>query len=62
MLSTHKELKRKIESMERKNDENFKIVFKAIKQMLETDEKPKKRIGFKVKEKQKAYRRKTRKK
>jgi len=42
MLSTHKDLKRKIESMERKNDENFKIVFKAIKQMLETDEKPKK--------------------
>ena len=62
MLSTHKDLKRKIESMERKNDENFKIVFKAIKQMLETDEKPKKRIGFTVKEKQKAYRRKTRKK
>jgi len=62
MLSTHKDLKRKIESMERKYDENFKIVFKAIKQMLETDEKPKKRIGFKVKEQQKAYRRKTRKK
>ncbi len=62
MLSTHKDLKRKIESMERKYDENFKIVFKAIKQMLETDEKPKKRIAFTVKEKQKAYRRKRRKK
>ncbi len=42
MLSTHKDLKRKIESMEKKYDENFKIVFKAIKQMLETDEKPNK--------------------
>ena len=42
MLSTHKDLKRKIESMEKKYDENFKIVFQAIKQMLETDEKPKK--------------------
>jgi len=42
MLSTHKDLKRKIDSMEKKYDENFKIVFKAIKQMLETDEKPKK--------------------
>jgi hypothetical protein len=48
--------------MERKYDENFKIVFKAIKQMLETDEKPKKKIGFTIKEKQKAYGRKTRKK
>jgi hypothetical protein len=42
MLSTHKDLKKKVESMEKKYDENFKIVFKAIKQMLETDEKPKK--------------------
>jgi len=62
MLSTHKDLKRKIESMEKKYDENFKIVFQAIKQMLETDEKPKKKIGFTIKEKQKAYRRKRRKK
>ncbi len=62
MVSTHKELKTKIESMERKYDKNFKVVFQAIKQMLETDEKPKKRIGFTVKEKQKAYRRKTKKK
>ncbi len=62
MLSTHKDLKRKIELMEKKYDENFKIVFQAIKQMLETDEKSKKKIGFAVKEKQKAYRRKTRKK
>ncbi len=48
--------------MERKYDKNFKIVFQTIKQMLETDEKPKKRIGFKIKKKQKIYRRKTRKK
>ena len=62
MVSTHKELKTKIELMERKYDKNFKVVFQAIKQMLETDEKPKKRIGFTVKEKQKAYKRKTKKK
>ena len=59
MLLTHEDLKRKIESMERKYDKKFKIVFQAIKQMLETDEKPKNRIGFKIKEKQKIYRRKT---
>jgi len=55
MLSTHKDLKRKIESMEKKYDEQFQIVFEAIKQLIETDEKPKKKIGFTVKEKQKAY-------
>ena len=49
-------------TLEKKYDENFKIVFQAIKQMLETDEKPKKKIGFTIQEKQKAYRRKTRKK
>ena len=59
MLSTHKDLKRKIESMEKKYDQQFQVVFEAIKQLLETDEKPKKRIGFTVKEKQKAYRKKS---
>jgi ribosomal protein S17E len=55
MLSTHKDLKRKIESMEKKYDEQFQIVFDAIKQLIETDEKPKKKIGFTVKERQKKY-------
>jgi len=55
ILSTHEELKKKIENMEKKYDENFKIVFEAIKQLLEIDEKPRKKIGFTVKEKQKAY-------
>ncbi len=55
MLSTHEDLKRKIESMERKYDQQFKIVFEAIKQLLETEETPKKKIGFTVKEKQRAY-------
>jgi hypothetical protein len=35
MLSTHEDLKRKIESMERKYDQQFQIVFDAIKQLLE---------------------------
>ena len=55
MLSTHKDLKRKIESMEKKYDEQFQIVFEAIKQLLSEEDKPKKKIGYTVKEKQKAY-------
>jgi hypothetical protein len=46
MLATHKDLKRKIEAMEAKYDENFQIVFAAIKQLLAEDEKPKRKIGF----------------
>jgi hypothetical protein len=42
MLSTHADLKRKIESMEKKYDEQFKIVFEAIKQLLSEEDKPKK--------------------
>jgi len=55
MLSTHKDLKRKIEFIEKKYDEQFQIVFEAIKQLLTEEDKPKKKIGFTVKEKQKAY-------
>ncbi|MBU4186031.1 MAG: ORF6N domain-containing protein [Proteobacteria bacterium] len=59
MLSTHEDLKRKIESMEKKYDEQFQIVFEAIKQLLSEEDKPKKKIGFTVKEKQRAYRKKS---
>jgi uncharacterized protein Yka (UPF0111/DUF47 family) len=40
MLSTHEDLRKKIEAMEKKYDENFRIVFKAIKQLFETESKP----------------------
>jgi hypothetical protein len=46
MLATHKDLKRKIEKMESKYDEQFQVVFEAIRQLLEEDEKPKRKIGF----------------
>jgi len=60
MLLTHEDLKRKVESMEKKYDEQFQIVFEAIKQLLSEEDKPKKKIGFTVKEKQKAYGKKAR--
>jgi hypothetical protein len=46
MLTTHEDLRRKIEEMEAKYDEQFRLVFEAIRQLLEEDEKPKRRIGF----------------
>ncbi len=46
MYATHEDLKRKIAAMERKYDEQFQIVFEAIKQLIDEDEKPKRKIGY----------------
>ena len=49
MLTGNKELKRKIEEMEKKYDHQFQIVFKAIKELLEPPpQKTKAPIGFHV--------------
>lgn len=45
---TYVELKRKIEAMEKKYDIQFKIVFDALKKLLEPPLKPKPPIGFRV--------------
>jgi len=55
LLVNHKDLKKQIEALEEKYDQQFQIVFEAIKQLLETDAKPRKKIGFIVKEKQRSY-------
>jgi len=46
MYVSHEDLKQKIIAMERKYDKQFQIVFEAIKQLLEEDEKPKREIGY----------------
>ena len=46
MLMTHKDLQRKIEEMERKYDQQFKVVFDTIKQLIKEEAKPKRTIGF----------------
>ena len=47
MLLTHRDLKRKIEAMEKKYDQQFAVVFQAIKQLLEPPAAKEKRIiGF----------------
>ena len=54
MLSSHKELVKKISELEKKYDEQFAIVFEAIQQLLEEDAKPEKKIGY-IKERQANY-------
>jgi len=46
LLGTYDDLKRKLEEMEANYDEQFRIVFEAIKQLLDKDEQPGKKIGF----------------
>jgi len=46
MIASHKDLKRKIEDMEKKYDAQFRVVFDAIRQLLEPPKKKKRKIGF----------------
>lgn len=46
ILLSHKDLQKKIEEMEKKYDQQFKIVFDAIKQLLTPPETKKRKIGF----------------
>ncbi len=48
MLSSHKDLRHKIEEMEKKYDSQFKIVFNAIKELMNPPEKQVRKIGFKT--------------
>lgn len=46
MMVSHKNMKKKIEEMEAKYDEQFQVVFQALRQLLDEEEKPKRKIGF----------------
>jgi hypothetical protein len=50
LMDSNRNLARKIEAMEKKYDENFAVVFKAIKALIAEDEareaQPKRQIGF----------------
>jgi hypothetical protein len=55
LLATHTDLARKLSALEQKYDEQFKVVFDAIRALMAPPEKPRKKIGFEVKEKRAAY-------
>ncbi len=57
ILSTHKDLKRKLLALEKKYDEQFQIVFEAIRALMVEEEKPKRKIGFQVEEPKAKYKR-----
>jgi hypothetical protein len=55
MLASNAELARKLDALEKKYDAQFKIVFDAIRQLMEPPEKARKKIGFEVKEPKAGY-------
>jgi hypothetical protein len=55
MLAAHKDLERRLDALEGRYDEQFKVVFDAIRALMKHPEKPKKKIGFEVKEGKAAY-------
>jgi hypothetical protein len=55
MMSSHKDLARKLEALEQKYDAQFKVVFDAIRQLMTQPEPKKRKIGFIVREKAARY-------
>ena len=55
MAESHKDLLDKIKEMEKKYDEQFMVVFDAIRALMEPPEKPRKKIGFEAKEPKAKY-------
>jgi len=58
LLTTHKELAQKLADLERRledHDEQFKVVFDAIRALMAPPEKLRKKIGFEVKEGRAGY-------
>ena len=60
LLASNAELARKLDTMEKKYDQQFKVVFDAIRQLMSPPDRPKREIGFHAKhddDKSKAKRR-----
>jgi len=54
-LLDNKDLRKELEKLKQLTEERFRIVFETLDQLLTIESKPKKKIGYTVKEKQKAY-------
>jgi len=50
MLLSNKELAQKIEALEKKYDAQFKVVFDALRALMEPEVKEKRRMGFRAEE------------
>ena len=56
ILLNDKDLRRELEELKRVTDDRFRVVFETLDQLLSHEERPKRKIGFKVEEKAARYR------
>jgi hypothetical protein len=56
MISSNKELAKKLQELEKKYDMQFKVVFDAIRELMKHPEPKEKKVGFIVKESKARYR------
>jgi len=47
LISSHKDLSEKLSRIEKKYDEQFRLVFEALRQIIQKELEPRKRIGYK---------------
>jgi uncharacterized tellurite resistance protein B-like protein len=55
MVLDNKELRKELEELKQITDERFQIVFETLDQLINIENKPRKKIGFTVKEKRSSY-------
>lgn len=55
MVASHKDLARKLAELEKKYDDQFRVIFDAIRQLIQAEEKPKRKIGY-ISERRAVYR------
>lgn len=55
ILAAHKNLEQKLAALENKYDEQFQVVFEAIRQLMAPPDRPRKRIGFEANEQAARY-------
>ena len=56
ILASHADLARKLDEMEKKYDEQFRVVFEALRELVNPPDPPPKQIGFRAHERRAAYR------
>jgi hypothetical protein len=56
MLASHADLARKLEELEKKYDQEFRVVFDALRELMRPPDLPRKQMGFGVREGRVVYR------
>ncbi len=56
ILASHTDLARKLDELEKKYDEQFRVVFDALRELMNPPDPPPKQIGFGARERRAAYR------